>query len=362
MSGQVTMREIAERAQVSIGTVSHVVNGTARVRQKLRLRVLEAIRSLGFQPSALAQGLRLNRTKILGMIIPDITNPFFPGVVRGAEDIAFKNSYRIVLCNTDNDPAKEALYVVELKSFRAAGILIIPAAGSDLASELSTGAPVRQPVVCIDRCPEGWTGDAVVVANEEGAYQGTKHLIRSGHRHLAVITGPSLLANATERLNGFKRALREARLPLAPEFVQEAAFDTQSGYQAAKRLLRMLPQPTAIFACNDLMALGVLHALHELGLRCPEDVSLVGFDNLEFCEYTSPALTSVYQPGYQLGAAAAGLLVERIKGLDDAPKRIALETELKIRNSVMSIASSGKVPSAKTRGRGKAIRQAALAK
>ncbi len=360
MNGQVTMRQIAERAQVSIGTVSHVVNGTARVRQKLRLRVLEAIRSLGFQPSALAQGLRLNRTKMLGMIIPDVTNPFFPGVVRGAEDIAFRNSYRLVLCNTDNDPAKEALYVAELKSFRAAGLLIIPAAGTDLTSELSIGAPATQPVVCIDRCPEGWTGDAVVVANERGAYLATKYLIRSGHRHLAVITGPARLANATERLNGFKKALREARLPIAPEFVQEAAFDTPSGSQAAKRLLRMLPRPTAIFACNDLMALGVLHALHEAGLRCPEDVSLVGFDNLEFCEYTNPALTSVYQPGYQMGTAAAGLLVERIKGLDDAPKRIALETELKIRNSVMSIANVEQVTASKIRRRRKAIPKAVL--
>jgi LacI family transcriptional regulator, galactose operon repressor len=353
MAGQVTMQQIADRAEVSIGTVSHVVNGTARVRATLRRRVLEAIRTLGFHPSALAQGLRLNRTKMLGMIIPDITNPFFPAVVRGAEDLAFRHSYRIVLCNTDNDPAKESLYIAELNSFRAAGLLIIPAAGSDLISELSTGGPVIQPVVCIDRCPEGWTGDAVVVANEEGAYQGTKHLIRCGHRHLAVITGPALLAVATERLKGFKRALREARLPIAPEFIQEATFDTQSGAQAAKRLLRMLPRPTAIFACNDMMALGVLHAAHELGLRCPEDVSLVGFDNLDFCEYTSPALTSVYQPGYQLGAVAADLILERIRGLEDAPKHFALETELKIRNSVASVANFDKVPTRKIRRRAK---------
>jgi DNA-binding LacI/PurR family transcriptional regulator len=361
MSGHVTMRQIAERAQVSIGTVSHVVNGTARVRPKLRLRVLEAIRYLGFQPSALAQGLRLNRSRMLGMIVPDITNPFFPGVVRGAEDIAFRNSYRLVLCNTDNNPVKEALYVAELKSFRAAGLLIIPAAGSDLVSELSSGAPVNSPVVCIDRCPNAWTGDCVVVANEEGAYQATMHLIRSGHRHLAVITGPALLANATERLNGFKRALREARIPIAPEFIQEAAFDMRSGAHAARRLLRMLPRPTAIFACNDLMALGVLHALHELQLRCPEDVSLAGFDNLEFCEYTNPALTSVYQPGYQMGTVAASLLVERIKGLEDSPKRIALQTELKIRNSVMPIADFKTIPPAKIRRRGKATQNTILA-
>jgi DNA-binding LacI/PurR family transcriptional regulator len=122
----------------------------------------------------------------------------------------------------------------------------------------------------------------------------------------------------------------------------------------------MLPRPTAIFACNDLMALGVLHALHELRLRCPEDVSVVGFDNLEFCEYTNPALTSVYQPGYQMGTAAAGLLVERIKGLEDSPKRIALQTELKIRNSVMSIAGFNEIPPAKTRGRGKATPKTVL--
>ncbi len=332
------MRQIAERAKVSLGTVSHVVNGTARVRPKLKQRVSEAIRALGFQPSALAQGLRRNRIMMLGMIVPDITNPFFPGVVRGAEDVAFQASYRLVLCNTDNEPAKEALYVTELRSYRAAGLLIIPAAGSDLTSELGAGPMGNQPVVCIDRCPEGWTGDAVIAGNEAGAYQATRYLIESGHRKLGVITGPSLLANSVERLNGFRRALRGAGLTIAPEFIQQAAFDTRSGYLAGKRILRMLPRPTAIFACNDMMALGVLHAVHELGLRCPEDLSLVGFDNLEFCEFTSPALTSVYQPGYQMGAAAADLLIKRINGLQDAPQRIAMQTELKVRHSVLPIA------------------------
>jgi LacI family transcriptional regulator len=331
------MRQIAERAQVSIGTVSHVVNNTQRVRPKLQVRVLEAIRALGFQPSALAQGLRLNRTRILGMIIPDVTNPFFPGVVRGAEDVAFKHSHRVILCNTDNDPSKEASYFAELRSLRVAGLLIIPAAGSTISSELLAGAPGSPPAVCLDRRPEGWNGDSVIVANEQGAYSATKYLIQSGHRHIAVITGPALLANAVERLTGFKRALREARLPLTAEFIQEANFDTRSGFQVARRLFRMLPRPTAIFACNDLMALGVLHASHDLDLRCPEDFSLVGFDNLEFCEYTSPALSSVFQPDYQLGATAAGLLLDRINGSRDKPKRILLETELKIRNSVCPI-------------------------
>ncbi len=356
MSGRVTMREIADRAQVSLGTVSHVVNGTATVRPKLKARVMEAIRSLGFQPSALAQGLRQNRIRMLGMIVPDITNPFFPAVVRGAEDVAFRDSYRLVLCNTDNDPAKEALYVRELRSYRAAGLLIIPAAGSDVVSELGEIPQESQPVVCVDRCPEGWKGDGVVTDGETGAYDAPRYLIEFHHRELAVITGPSEVPNSIQRLRGFQRAVDEAGIKIRAEFIQAAAFDTSSGYQAGKRLLSMTPHPTAIFACNDMMALGVLHALQELGLRCPEDVSLVGFDNLEFCEYTRPALTSVYQPGYEMGAAAARLLLNRIAGSQDPPQRIALSTEVKLRNSVrtpprsatISIETS-KVPSKKVR-------------
>jgi LacI family transcriptional regulator len=189
-------------------------------------------------------------------------------------------------------------------------------------------------VVCIDRVPDGWKGDAVLVANAEGAYLATRHLIQVGHKRLAVIAGPLGLTNAAERLKGFKRALIEAHMEIEPEFVQEARFDTASGYQAALRLLRMLPRPTAIFACNDLMAFGVLQAARELSLRCPEDLSIAGFDCLEFTRFTDPPLTSVYQPGYQLGATAARLLMQRVDGLRSAPKKVLLPTELKKRNSV----------------------------
>ena len=145
MSVPVTMRQIAERAEVSIGTVSHVINGTAKVREKLRLRVVEAIRSLGYQPSQLARGLRRNQTSMLGMIIPDVTNPFFPAVVRGVEDVAYKRSFRVVLCNTDNDPHKEISYLNELRSYRPAGLLVIPAAESHITAQLRSVASVRTP-------------------------------------------------------------------------------------------------------------------------------------------------------------------------------------------------------------------------
>ena len=189
-------------------------------------------------------------------------------------------------------------------------------------------------MVCIDRVPDGWKGDAVLVANADGAYLATRHLIQMGHKRLAVITGPLKLTNAAERLKGFTRALDEARIEIEPEFVQEARFDTASGYQAALRLLRMLPRPTAIFACNDLMAFGVLQAARELRLRCPEDLSIAGFDSLEFTKFTDPSLTSVYQPGYQLGATACPS--SPAKGRRDAvcTEKGLFSTELKKRDSV----------------------------
>jgi DNA-binding LacI/PurR family transcriptional regulator len=340
------MRQIAERAEVSIGTVSHVINDTAKVREKLRQRVLDAIRSLGYQPSQLARGLRRNQTNIVVVIMPDITNPFFPAVVRGVEDVAYKHSLHLVLCNTDNDPQKESSYLNELRSYRPAGWLVIPATDSQMAAQLKSTAVSGTPVVCVDREPPGWKGDVVLVANEAGAHSATCHLLRMGHRRLAVITGPLHLTNAVERLTGFKRALAEAKVPIEPEYIQEAQFNRQSGYEAAMRLLRMLPRPTAIFACNDLMAMGVLLAARELGVHCPEQLSIVGFDDLDFAEFTAPALTSVHQPGYQLGTTAARLLLERINGSQKSPQRIVLPSELKLRHSVasLSIAHSSSRP------------------
>jgi DNA-binding LacI/PurR family transcriptional regulator len=333
MSVPVTNRQIAERAGVSTGTVSHVINGTANVREKLRIRVLEAIRSLGYQPSELARGLRRNQTSMLGMIIPDVTNPFYPAVVRGAEDVAYKRSYSIVLCNTDNDPDKEISYLNELRSYRPAGLLLMPAPGSHITPHLRLLPASGPPVVCINRRPKAWDGDVVVVANEVGSFAATDYLLRLGHQHLAVITGPLNLSNAVERLKGFRRALDKAGVSIEPEFIQEALFDRPSGYRAALTLLRMSPRPTAIFACSDLMALGAFQAARELNLSCPEEVSIVGFDNMDLAEFTAPALTTVHQPGYQLGATAAGLLLERIDGLKQRAKKVVLETELKIRQS-----------------------------
>ncbi len=328
------MKDIAERAQVSLGTVSNVVNGTRPVREHLRERVLEAIRSLEYQPSQLARGLRRNSTNMLGMLIPDITNPFFPGVVRGAEDVAFKGSYRVVLCNTDNDPAKEQAYLDELRSYRPAGLLVIAADESNLATALGVPIPSDPAVVCIDRRLVGWRGDAVLAANEEGAFEATEHLLNMGHTRVATICGPSHVTTALERLTGFRKALAKQGLQIPPEYIQEAKFDRESGYRSSMRLLAMSPRPTAIFAVNDLVALGALLAARELGLNCPKDLSIIGFDNLDIGMFTDPALSSVHQPGYQMGARAARLILERIKGKKGRAQQIILPAELRLRNSV----------------------------
>jgi DNA-binding LacI/PurR family transcriptional regulator len=328
------MKQVAKLAGVSLGTVSHVLNGSARVREPLRKRVLDVVSSLGYQPSQLARGLRRVKTNMIGMVIPDVTNPFFPGVVRGAEDVAFSNGYRLVLCNTDNDHSKELVHLNELRTYLPAGLLVIPSNFSDLTTQAESYRKSGTAVVCVDRLPKRWNGDSATVANEEGAFRASQYLIQLGHRRLATITGPLHLTNSQQRVDGFKRALTEAGISLAQTYFQETTFDRVGGHSKALLLLRMLPRPTAIFAGNDMIALGVLHAIRELGLRCPEDISVMGFDDLDFDEFTSPSLSSVFQPGYQLGATAAHMLLERMQGNQGPPIHSVLQTQLKIRGSV----------------------------
>lgn len=328
------MKEIAQLAGVSLGTVSHVLNGTVKVREPLRKRVLEAVQATGYQPSQLARGLRKDKTNILAMIIPDILNPFFPGVVRGAEDVAFANGYRLVLCNTDNDHEKELAHVKALQAYLPSGLIVIPSEFSELADETKSFRDAGAAVVCVDRRPRKWDGDSVTINNAGGAQEATSYLIRLGHRKLAAITGPLHLTNSQDRLNGFKRAMRQAGLEAPPGYLQETTFDRAGGYAKTKILMRMVPRPTAILACNDMIALGALLAIRDEGLRCPEDVSLMGFDGLDLTEITSPQLSSVYQSPYRLGAEAVQLALHRLERKGGPPRRVVLKTELKIRESV----------------------------
>jgi DNA-binding LacI/PurR family transcriptional regulator len=335
------MQEIAKMAGVSLGTVSHVLNNTAKVREPTRKRVLEAVQAAGYQPSQLARALRRDKTNMIGMIIPDITNPFFPAVVRGAEDVAFSNGYRLILCNTDNDHFKELVHLNELRTYLPAGLIVIPSNFSDLTAQAESYRRAGTGVVCIDRLPKNWSGDSVTADNEAGAYNATRFLLQMKHTRLAAITGPLHLTNAKERLDGFKRAVRQSKLRLGPEYIQETTFDKQGGHSKALVLLRLVPRPTAIFAGNDMIALGALLAIRELGLSCPGDVSLMGFDDLDLVETTNPSLSSVSQSGYQLGSTAARILLDRLNGDKGPAKHLVLETSLKLRHSVAAPRAEG---------------------
>ncbi|MCL2659216.1 MAG: LacI family transcriptional regulator [Acidobacteriaceae bacterium] len=335
------MKQIAELAGVSLGTVSHVLNGTVRVREPLRKRVLDAVQATGYRPSQLARGLRKDKTNILAMIIPDILNPFFPGVVRGAEDLASANDYRLVLCNTDNDPEKELAHVKALEAYLPSGLIVIPSDMSELAYEADSFIRAGAAVVCVDRRPRNWDGDSVTINNVAGAMDATSYLIGLGHRHIAAITGPLHLTSSQDRLNGFKRALRQAGLDSPPGYLHETTFDRSGGYAKTKILMRLVPRPTAIMACNDMIALGALMAIRDEGLRCPQDVSLIGFDGLDLTEVTTPQLSSVYQSPYQVGAEAVQLALDRLKRPKGPMRRVVLKTELRIRESVAPPSQNG---------------------
>lgn len=314
--------------------MSHVLNATIPVKEDLRRRVYESINTLGYKPNKLARGFRRNQTNLLGMVIPDIVNPFFPALVRGAEDGAHQASYNLVLCNTDNDPEKEAQYLEELRDHRMAGVILIPSADFAATNLIKRAGDI--PIVCLDRRPPYWQGDSVTGDNFKGSVAATQHLLQLEHRRIAMISGPHQVSNAIERREGFCTAMRKHNVPIEPGYIQEGQYNRISGYEKTRILLTLRPRPTAILAANDLMAYGALMAIREAGLNCPKDISLVGFDDLELSDLTDPPLTTVAQPVYQMGAEGVNLLLKRISGSRQPAVQLELPTDLTLRRSVGS--------------------------
>jgi DNA-binding LacI/PurR family transcriptional regulator len=329
-----TASDVARVAGVSIGTVSHVLNGKVSVSDSLRSQVLSAIEMIGYQRSQMARGLRRNATDMIGMIIPDITNPFFPAIVRGAEDVAYQNGFRLLLGNSDNNPSKELDYLNELRSFRPSGMVIIPSQGTALLAHVNA----RDPVVFADRCPTDWKGDSVVSANEAGAQKATEFLLHKGHKRIAMIGGLAEFPNARDRMNGFRKAIGKAGITLPADYLQEALFTQDTGFAAMQRLLALKRRPTAVFVANDVMVAGALRAIREAGLDCPRDLSLFGFDDLEFSSFTQPTISSVRQQSYEIGAKSVSLLLQRLAEPNRMSVHIVLETTLSVRNSVSELA------------------------
>jgi len=330
-----TIKEVAKRAGVSVGTVSNVLSGSIRVSPLLMERVCKSIRELDYHPNHVARSLKIKQTKMLGMVIPDITNPFFPQIVRGAEDAALKNGYLLVTFNTDDQTEREKQVLSVLRSRRVDGVLLAIAHDTTDISHVTHMISSGIPVVCLDRIHSRLKVDSVTVDNVKGSQTCVRHLISMGHRRIAIITGAMGLGTARDRLRGYKVALREAKLKIDPDLIKEGNFRTEGGYRGAKELLLQRDRPSALFVSNGMMTLGVLKALEEIGLRCPRDIALATFDDLSVADVFRPHLTAVAQPTYAIGCRGAEILIEKLEGRtpDSRLLRILLDPELKIRES-----------------------------
>ncbi len=327
----VTIREVAEKAGASVTTVSHVINETRHVSDEIRLRVLDAMKELNYRPNALARSLRMGQTHTLALILPDSSNPFFADVGRHVEDEAFRLGYSVILCNTQGDPRREDLYVDVLDKKQVDGIIFV-ATGEQVAS-LNFLRSRAMPVVVVNRDLDNIDVDLIFTDNYQGGYLATRHLLDLGHTRIACIAGPSDLTLGADRVDGYRHALEEAGLAYDERLVQAGDYQPASGFQAASELLARPDRPSAIFACNDLMAIGALRAAVEAGCRVPLDLSVVGFDDIELARFTNPPLTTIAQDKTEIGRQAIQRLVQRITAPNGAYVRSVLPTSLVLRQS-----------------------------
>jgi len=328
----VTIKDVAREAGVSVGTASQALRDSPAVRETTRRRVLAVSKRLRYQPSALARGLVTRRTHTVGLLISDISNPFFVRAVRAVEDVAQENGYNVILCNTDEDPTKEKRYLRVLVEKRVDGIILATTAGS-----LQAVRDVRWrriPLVLFDRELPHVSIDTVKVDSVLGGRLATEHLLGLGHRRIAIIHGPVVRSTGAERLRGYLLALRSAGLRPEPALIREGNFKQDSGRELTRKLLELSPRPTALFCTNNLMTVGAMQTLQERGVRIPTDLSLVGYDDMEWWMLTHPPLTTVGQPVYDLGREAMRLLLAQIEANSRRrPQRVILKPELLPRES-----------------------------
>jgi len=326
-----SISDVALESGVSIFTVSAVINNKAHVGKARRQRVEDAIRKLNYRPNLIARSLIKQKTQTIGMIVTDIANPFFPMVVRGAEDAAQRHGYNLLLCNSDDILEKEERALELLLSKRVDGILLTKAAGDLRPSLRQMIKEVNIPFVLVMRTYPQLTKDAVINDDYQGAYEAVRHLARAGRRRIGLISGPLKISNAKERWRGFRDALEVEDLPYEPQLVVEGDYRIESGFRAGHAMLSH--RPDGIYVANHLMTIGLLKAAGEIGLMCPEDFGLVSFDDYPWLGVFRPRLTTVELPKHQLGSEAAELLIQRIEGDHSSPVLRKLQPELRIRES-----------------------------
>lgn len=335
-----TIKEVSQRAGVSSATVSHVINNTRYVSDAVRERVMAAIEELNYKPNYIARTLRKGKSDTIGVIIPNTRNSYFTEIAWCIEQVASKDNYSIIICNSENTPEKEVFYINILMQKQVDGIAFFSSINNEEASNLLLSSNI--PFVIVDKEFEKKTDNSVVVMTDEqqGAECAIEYLTSLGHKKIACITGgDSDQITSEKRKTGYYEAMKRHKLPVNDEYVAEGDFSLNSGYLAGLKLLKLEDRPTAIFIFNDLMAMGVLRAAHECNVRVPEDVSLIGFDNIEMTSYSIPPLTTIAQNKSKLAENIVSSLLAMNKKEEITSRRIIIPTDFIERKSCIKLNS-----------------------
>ncbi len=325
-----TIRDVAERAGVSVTSVSHVVNKSRIVTPELREKVLSAMKELNYRPNLMARSLRRKHSFTLGLILPDITNPYFAEIARHIEDASFEHGYSLIICNSDQDFSLESRYAQVLADKQVDGTILVSAG----VNPSNSVAPIlSMPFIMLDRELPQLPTDSIQSDNFQGGFLAASHLLSLNHRDFVCIVGPKNIHPSYNRLEGFRKALAEEGLHLDESALLQGDFSSESGYRQGKALLERNQLPTAIFAFNDLMAFGAITALAEHGISVPEEVSVIGYDDINQSSYFSPRLTTVAQPHHEMGKMAVEKLLERIADKDLPGRTFHFSPRLVLRNS-----------------------------
>lgn len=345
-----TRKDVALRARTSTAVVSYVINGGPRpVAPATRDRVHAAIAELDYRPNGIARTLRARRSLVLGLVVPDASNPFFAQLARVVEDVAFSEGFKLLVGSASDNPARESSYLRAFGEQRIDGLLLMSVGGS--SESVAEIKRLDSRVVVVDRLLPGVDAATLVADHKTGGYLATKHLLDHGHRSIACIIGPNDIAPSSDRRRGWARALREAKVRREPSWCVRRGFHQQGGYEAALELLKRETRPTAIFASTDVQAIGALRAAADLGLRVPQDVAVVSFDGIIGSRFTVPSLTTVAQPIEGLARRSMELLIKLVRDPSAETTHQVLPVELIIREScgcaTRSVAGGSPVPLAK---------------
>lgn len=325
------IHQVAKQAGVSIATVSRVLNNTSKVSEKTRHKVEKAIRELNYAPSMLGRNLRNSESRLLLVLIHTFSNPYYTEIINGIEDYAIENNYNILLCETDDNLQREDIFLHMVRNKLADGIISMnPTVHVDKLKELSESHSI---VLCSDYYEDA-NIPYIAIDNTEAAYRAVKYLITMGNKKIGLINFNENLLYAKQRRIGFEKALNEFQLPICDEWIHYTdGLSFQDGVEAMRQMLRSKNRPTAVFIISDTLAIGAIKELHAQGIKVPQEMAIIGFDNIAFSSMTTPALTTVSQPKYQMGYRSAKMVIDRIQGLP--VENVIMDYELIIRESTL---------------------------